>query len=323
MTEQTIPQEHVIETVGSILKSVTAKQSYTVDEAFAYCEAITQAHYENFPVASLFLPEEKRPYIQAIYAFSRTADDFADELDRSPQERLDALHTWEQQLQDCYDGHASHPVFIALKETVTNLGIPIDPLKDLLTAFKRDVTQNRYETFDDLLSYCACSANPVGRLVLMMFGYRDDKLFQFSDSICTALQLTNFWQDVAVDQKKDRLYIPLEDMVTYNYLMESWSDGVMDDNFKRLMKFQVERTREMFYRGAELPSLVERDLQLELKLVWFGGMSVLKKLDRVKYDVVHRRPTLTAMNKGLILWRALFRNNLQRFGKKRDLWDLQ
>lgn len=307
-------------TRGSVL---ARSRSYTVDEAFEYCAAVTASHYENFPVASLFLPEEKRPYVQAIYAFSRSADDIADELDRSPQERLDALNAWEEMLHHCYEGNAEHPVFIALRETVKNLDIPIEPLRNLLAAFKRDVTQNRYETIDDLMSYCACSANPVGRLVLMIFGYREEQLFQLSDHICTALQLTNFWQDVAIDREKNRLYLPMEDMRKFGYSVESWSSGVVNENIRQLMKFQVARTREMFYRGAELPSNVERDLQLELKLVWFGGMSILKKLDKVKYDVFARRPVLSTWNKAMILVRGLIINDLSRFGRKKDLWDLQ
>src|SRR5271169_133700 len=233
----------------SVAQSPVIHKKYSLDEAFDYCATITNAHYENFPVASLFLPEEKRPYIQSIYAFSRVADDFADERDRLREDRLADLNDWDEKLRQCFDGHADHPVFIALRETVTQLGFPIEPLHDLLTAFKRDVTQNRYETFDDLLSYCRCSANPVGRLVLMIFGYRDEELFKLSDDICTALQLTNFWQDVAVDRKKDRLYIPIEDMNRFGYSLQDWSSDTLNDRFRDLMKFQVERTRETFFRG--------------------------------------------------------------------------
>jgi squalene synthase HpnC len=293
---------------------------HTLDEAFEYCAAITNAHYENFPVASLFLPEEKRPYIQAIYAFSRTADDFADELSRTKEERLELLNGWDEKLRLCYEGIADHPIFIALGETVKRLNIPIDPLRDLLIAFKRDVTQNRYETFDDLLSYCKCSANPVGRLVLMVFGYRDEELFKLSDNICTALQLANFWQDVAVDLMKDRVYIPLDDMKKFGFSLENWSNGVLDESFRTLMKFEVERTREMFYAGAELPLLVERDLQLELKLVWLGGMTILKKLEIIRYDVFNQRPTLTTKNKLWILLKGIFYNNLTLYGKSSTFW---
>jgi hydroxysqualene synthase len=302
--------------------TVNTEKQYSADEAFAYCAEVTNAHYENFPVASLFLPQEKRPYIQAIYAFSRTADDFADELDRSPEERLAALDDWEGKLRLCYEGQAEHPVFIALKETVKRLEIPIDPLRDLLTAFKRDIVQNRYETFDDLLSYCKCSANPVGRLVLLIFGYKEEELFTLSDKICTALQLTNFWQDVVIDRQKNRCYIPLEDMKTFGYTLEQWESGIVNDSFRKMIKFQVERTRDLFYQGAELPSIIERDLQLELKLVWFGGMAILKRLEKINYDVVNQRPKLTTFSKAMILLRALLFNDLTRYNKKKLPWDL-
>jgi squalene synthase HpnC len=293
----------------------------SVDEAFEYCARITKAHYENFPVASLFLPEEKRPYIQAIYAFSRIADDFADELVRPPAERLDDLLRWEEQLLQCYQGHAIHPVFIALRETVTNLGIPIEPLRDLLTAFKRDVVEHRYETFQDLLGYCRCSANPVGRLILMIFGCRDEALLTLSDEICTALQLANFWQDVAVDQEKDRLYIPLEDLRSHGYTLEEWKRRSLTGEFRALMKFEVDRTREMFYRGAGLPAAVEKELQLELKLVWFGGLAILRKIERNRFDVIRRRPSLSGWNKLMILVRGLTVENLARFERKGVEWD--
>ncbi len=295
---------------------------YSVDEAFEYCAHITNAHYENFPVASLFLPAEKRPYIQAIYAFSRAADDFADEGKLNPEYRTALLDDWEDKLRRCYEGSADHPVFIALQETVRKNDIPIELLKDLITAFKRDVVQNRYETFEDLLSYCACSANPVGRLVLLIFGYREEELLICSDAICTALQLANFWQDVEVDKMKDRLYLPLDEMKQYGYSIEDWKHSVYNEEFTRLMKFQLERTRELFYSGAELPSLVNNDLQLELKLVWFGGMSILKKIDRVKYNVYAQRPKLTTSNKVMVFLRGLFMNDLSRYGKKKEAWDL-
>ena len=294
----------------------------SLDEAFTYCEKVASAHYENFPITSLFLPEEKRPYIQAIYAFSRTADDFADESDRPAEEKLERLNDWEDKLKRCYESSVDHPVFVALKETIKRYDIPIEPLNDLITAFKRDVTQNRYQTFEDLLTYCACSANPVGRLVLIVFGYTDHDLFKLSDHICTALQLTNFWQDVAIDLKKDRLYIPLEDMEANGYELEEWNNGIVNAAFKSLMRFEVERTREMFYAGAELPSLVERGLQLELKLIWFGGMAILKKLQKTGYDIYHRRPTIQGFDKLMILQRGLIYNDLSRYGRKRKQWDL-
>jgi len=298
---------------------------YNLDAAYAYCAEITEAHYENFPVASFFLPQEKRPYIQAIYAFSRIADDYADELNIPREERLEKLNDWEEKLHQCYEGNADHPVFIALKDTVNRNDIPIGPLKDLLTAFKRDVVQNRYETFEDLLSYCKCSANPVGRLVLMIFNYRDEKLFDLSDCICTALQLTNFWQDVRVDREKDRLYIPIEDMRRYGYSPDNWKDGIFNDGFRKLLKYEVERTREMFYKGAELPSLVAKDLQLELKLIWFGGMEILWMIEKNRCDVINSRPQFNTFNKFKIFLRGFIFNDLSNYKKKRkrkEPWDL-
>jgi squalene synthase HpnC len=300
-------------------------KNYTLEESFDYCASITGTHYENFPVASFFLPHEKRQYIQAIYAFSRVADDFADEGERTSGERIALLEDWDKKLQQCYEGEANHPVFIALKDTVKRLDIPIEPLRDLLTAFKQDIVQNRYETFADLLSYCKCSANPVGRLVLIIFNYRDEKLFELSDHLCTALQLANFWQDVKIDREKNRLYIPVEDMDRCNYGMEKWNSGVMEDGFKELMKFEIERTREIFYLGSELPSLVTKDLQLELKLIWFGGMAILKKIEKQKYDVWKGRPKLRMSDLFLILTRGLIYNDLRNYKKKKpkkEPWDL-
>lgn len=296
--------------------------SYSIDESFEYCASITSAHYENFPVASFFLPKEKRPYIQAIYAFSRIADDFADEFELSVEERLLKLNEWENKLYNCYLGNTEHPVFIALAETIKRLEIPINFFTDLLKAFKSDVVKNRYENFDDLLGYCKHSANPVGRLVLWIFGYRDEPMFKLSDNICTALQLTNFWQDVAIDKKKDRLYIPLDDMQMYGYSLDEWQSEIFNEKFVNLMKYQIERTRELFYKGAELPSLVDKDLQLELKLIWFGGMAILKKIEKNKCNVFEIRPRVGTLTKILILLRGLLFNDLTNYGKKRKIWDL-
>lgn len=294
-------------------------REYTLDEAFDYCAAVTRAHYENFPVASLFLPEEKRPYIQAVYAFSRAADDMADEGERSPAERLLALGAWGEQLERCFNGAAEHPVFIALRDTVTRLRLPPEPFRDLLEAFRRDVTQQRYESFEELLGYCRCSANPVGRLVLMIFGQREERLFTLSDAFCTALQLTNFWQDVDIDRRKGRVYIPQEDMRAHGYTMEEWTAGAETRAYQRLLAFETARTRDLFYQASELPSLVEKDLQVELRLVWFGGMKILRRLERNRFL---GRPSLRARDKAFILLNALFTNDLSRYGKKRKPWDL-
>jgi squalene synthase HpnC len=323
-----LPRIDFFDTFGAMPSEIATpntERSFSIEEAFAYCAEITNAHYENFPVASLFLPEEKRPYIQNIYAFARIADDFADELSRSATERLNLLNNWEAQLRLCYEESVrtdvTHPVFVALRETLEKLDIPIEPLQDLITAFKMDVTKNRFATFEDVLHYCKHSANPVGRLVLMVFGYRDEHLYSLSDHLCTALQLANFWQDIALDLNKNRIYIPQSDSQRFGYSEENLRRHIVDDRFRRLMQFEIERTRELFYKGAKLPSLVDRDLRLELRLVWFGGMSILRKTERVHFDVFRHRPMLHAGNKLMILLRGLFIRDLASYQRKPE-WDL-
>ena len=234
---------------------------------------------------------------------------------------MDALNDWENKLRLCKLGEADHPVFVALQEVIRKLDLPLDPFVDLISAFKQDVNVNRYTSFDDLIGYCRCSANPVGRLVLMVFGYHDPKLFALSDHLCTALQLTNFWQDVGMDLHKDRLYLPVDDMRQFGYSEEKWKNRLADRSFEKLMEYEIQRTKEMFYLGASLPSLVERDLQLELKLVWFGGMAILKKLKAIRYDVLHQRPTLNAANKFMVLCRGIAVDRLTRYGRKGELWE--
>jgi squalene synthase HpnC len=301
--------------------STIQTKKWTLDEAYAFCADVTQKHYENFPVASLFLPSEKRPFVQSIYAFARIADDFADEDNVDPQIRLQHLSGWENSLKLCYEGKAEHPVFIALADTVSKLSIPIEPLMDLLKAFRMDVTKNSYDNFDEVLEYCKYSANPVGRLVLLIFGYHDEEFFKYSDYICTALQLTNFYQDVAIDLQKNRIYIPRDELIESGYNEAELKKKVYNKQFDNLMKLQAERARKLFYEGAPLPLMVDKDLQLELKLVWFGGMSVLRKLEFRKYNVFKKQFKLNALNKIMIFLRALFYNDISKF-KKRNLWDL-
>ncbi len=300
---------------------MTTPDTKKIDKAFEYCAEITNRHYENFPVASLLLPKEKRPYIQSIYAFARIADDIADDENVDQQTRLQKLEEWERLLKECYEGKADHPVFVALKETVSRLNIPIDPLANLLKAFKMDVVKNRFNNFDEVIHYCELSANPVGRLVLMIFGYKNDEYYKLSDSICTALQLTNFYQDVAIDLKKNRVYIPENEIVSVDYSEEKLYQTQYNKNFVSLMKIQIDRARGYFYAGSGLPSLVDRDLQLELKLIWFGGMQVLKKIERKKYNVFSKRIKLHLLDKIFIFLRSLFYNDLTKY-RKRNIWDL-
>lgn len=277
------------------------------DKAFEYCERVAREHYENFPVASMFLPRERRPYIAAIYAFARLADDMADEGTMSPEQRLEALEAWEDKLGRCYRGRADHPVFVALAETASAKQIPQQLFADLLAAFRMDVTRSRYETFSQIIGYCRLSANPIGRLVLHVFDDADDSTMPLSDHICTALQLANFWQDTSRDVQKGRIYVPLEDLEAFRYTEAEFLRGVEDDRFHDLMRFQVERTRKLFIEGKPLIMRVTPQLRFELRLTWNGGMAILKKIERERYALFTSRPHLTWVDKISILGSALRR----------------
>jgi phytoene synthase len=283
----------------------------SVQEAYVYCERIARAHYENFPVGSLLIPKAKRPHVYAIYAFARTADDFADEGYDNPAltaaERLRQLDEWQAQLEACYRGKATHPVFIALAHTVNELQLEPSLLCDLLSAFKQDVTKRRYANYAAVRDYCTRSANPVGRLILRLFDYRDAEHDALSDAICTALQLTNFWQDVAVDIQKDRVYLPQDEMADFGVTVEQLRENQADENYRRLLCFQVERTRELFARGKGLPDLVSGRLAVELHLTWHGGMRILERIEAQNFDTLARRPRLGTTDKLCVLLRALLR----------------
>lgn len=280
----------------------------SVAEAYAYCEKLTRAHYENFPVGSLLVPKSKRRHVYSIYAFARTADDFADEgydTPLSPSERLAALDDWERRLEACTRGEAEHPIFVALAATINELQLPVQLFRDLLSAFKQDVVKRRYTSFDEVLDYCTRSANPVGRLILLLFGYRDEERHRLSDHICTALQLANFWQDVAVDLEKDRIYLPEDDLVRFGCSEEQLLTRRFDRRFATLLKFQVARTRELFLRGRALPRLVSGRLSFELSLTWQGGMRILELIERAGYNTLKERPVITMWDKAVLLARAL------------------
>jgi len=280
----------------------------SVAAGFAYCERLARTHYENFPVGSLLVPKNRRPHVYNIYAFARTADDFADEGDDTAlteSERLAALDDWQRQLEDCYRGEAAHPVFVALAETVKELSLPIQLFRDLLSAFKQDVVKRRYANFDEVLDYCTRSANPVGRLILLLFGYRDEHRHQLSDHICTALQLANFWQDVAVDIQKDRVYLPQDELARFNYSEEELRVGRFNERYAALLRFQVERTRALFERGRPLPRLVRGRLAFELRLIWQGGMRILSLIEQSGYDTLSRRPQIRRWDQAVLLMKAI------------------
>lgn len=291
-------------------------QTWSLESAYEYCARIARSHYENFPVGSVLAPRRLRKHFYSIYAFARTADDFADEAydeDHSEQERLGLLEEWHEMLRAAFSGRATHPVFIALAETVKQFELPIGLFEDLLAAFTQDVIVRRYQSFDQLLDYCRRSANPIGRLILLLFGYADRQLHTWSDDICTALQLANHWQDVRVDIEKDRIYLPAEDLARFGVGEQDLLSRRAGENFQRLMKFEIERARELFDRGKPLCTSVGGRLGLELRAVWLGGALILDRIEQNGYDVFTRRPFITSADKLKILWRASRKANFRRF----------
>jgi squalene synthase HpnC len=277
---------------------------WPLDRAYGYCESIVRSHYENFPVASRFVPERLRPHLWAVYAFARTADDFADEP-RYAGIRSEALEYWGAQLLRCFHGEADHPVFIALRDTVEKRDIPITPFDDLLTSFRMDLGVRRYATYQDLCGFTRLSAEPVGRALLYVFGYRDPALHRYSDALCTGLQQANLWQDVGMDLGRDRIYVPAEDLHHFGVTEASLRDHEVGDAFRALMRFEVARTRALFERGRPLTSAVGRDMAAELKLIWLAGVAVLDEIEAAHYDVLRRRPLLRGPQKLRILGRWL------------------
>ena len=290
-------------------------QSWTLDTAHEYCARLAKSHYENFPVGSVLVPAGLRKHFYSIYAFARTADDFADEAyneEHSEQERLDLLEEWREMLRAAYGGRATHPVFIALAETIARFELPISLFEDLLTAFAQDVIVRRYQSFDQVLDYCRRSANPVGRLILLLFGYDEQQLHAWSDDICTALQLANHWQDVRVDLEKDRIYLPSEDLERFGVAESELRSLCAGEAFRRLMNLEVDRARVLFTRGKPLCTSVGGRLGLELRAVWLGGSHILDQIEQNGYDVLTRRPVITSTDKLRILWRAAKKGSFRR-----------
>jgi len=274
----------------------------TLEEAFAYCEARTKAHYENFPVG-LFVPRARRPYVYALYAFARAADDFADEpiYEGVRKEKLDQ---WEALTHAAYRGEAEGPIFVALAETVRRVGIPKGLLLDLLSAFRQDTEKTRYESWEELLDYCRRSADPVGRLVLLVFEERDEDLPALSDAICTGLQLANHWQDAAIDYGRGRIYMPEDLMRRHGVGTWDLSSGRVSEGWRGLMADLIARTRALFERGRPLCDRVGRELRFEMRLTWLGGTSILDRIEATGGDVFRRRPKHGALDKAGLAWRA-------------------
>ena len=267
---------------------------------------MTVEHYENFPVASLLLPAHLRPAVRHIYAFARTADDFADEGDASPEERIKALKQYEQELNGIESGAATESkLFQDLAETIKAHQLPLQPFRDLLSAFKQDVIKKRYATYDDLLDYCRRSANPVGTLMLHLYNAANEQNLRDSDAICSALQLINFWQDVAIDWEKQRIYIPQEDLKRFDLPPESIGNQPNDAHWQQLMQFQTQRARELMLSGSGLCKRLPLRLGWELRLVIQGGLRIAEKTDLTRGDIFKHRPKLQKLDWLILIWRAI------------------
>jgi squalene synthase HpnC len=276
----------------------------SVPAARAYCARLARTHYENFSVASLLLPRRLLPHFHAVYAYCRWADDLGDETGGGAR-ALALLRWWREQLLTCYDGAPRHPVMVALQRTIRCFNIPPQPFLDLLFAFEQDQLIKHYQTYGDLLNYCRRSANPVGHLVLYLCECYDVKRAALADYICTALQLANFWQDVARDYAIGRVYLPEEDRQRFGYRDDDLQARRFTPAFALLMQFEVDRTRDLFYRGIPLLDLVPDGVRPDIELFLRGGLATLRKIERSQYNVWHTRPTLAKWEKAALFGQAL------------------
>ena len=287
------------------------------EEAYASCGRDARHHYENFPVASLFLPRRMRRHVAAVYAFARAADDFADEGEWTVGRRKELLDGWAQRLTEAASGHgrgalprAGEPsntddIFRALGDTIRDCSLPVDLFEDLLSAFRQDVDVTRYDTWTDLLDYCRRSANPVGRIVLRISGKTDAQLDAWSDDICTALQLTNFWQDLTLDYERGRVYLPLEERQLHGASEGDLAEGRITPAWQKALAAAAVRTRTLFDAGRPLCDVLRGRLRYELRATWLGGTRVLDRLEGVRFDVARRRPALGAFDVPRLAWRML------------------
>jgi squalene synthase HpnC len=294
---------------GAAATPNTPRRSWSIEESFAYCEQIVRASTENFPVASRFVPAHLRPYVWAIYSFARFADNFADEPEYEGR-RAEALDHWEEELERCYHGDADHPVFIALREAVDKRDIPILPLRDMLTAYRIDLHVKRHPTFASLRNYCAHAAEPIGRLILCVFGYRDPALTRFTDDLSTALQLTKVVQDVKQDLAHGYLYLPEEDLSHFGVREADLAAGFMTPRIRDLLRFQVARARSFFERGRPIVHWVDGELSFEMNLIWHSGTTILEKIEAVDYDVFQRRPAIDTLDKLKMVMRSARRSRM-------------
>jgi squalene synthase HpnC len=282
-----------------------------VASAYERCVELARAHYENFPVASRLLPRPMRPYVAAVYAFARIADDFADEGTLTRQERLALLDDWGRRLalaaagEPATDDSDAGAVFVAVADTIGAHRLEPSLFEDLLSAFRQDVLVSRYETWDDVLDYCRRSANPVGRLVLRIAGYRDERRDRAADCVCTALQLTNFWQDLERDWRKGRVYVPQAVLRRHGASESALAGHALSSEWRAALRECAARTRELFLAGRAIADLVSGRLRWELRATWQGGVRILDRLEAIDFDVFRARPTLGARDVAVVAWRTL------------------
>lgn len=274
----------------------------TLENAYNKCREIATGHYENFPVGSLLFPKKSRKYIYAIYAFARTADDIADTVDLSETEKLERLDNMWKKLELIEKNESTDDeIFLALSDTIKQLKIPLQEFKDLLTAFKQDSVKQKYTRFDELLEYSRYSANPIGHLVLYVSGYKEKKLFDLSDYVCTALQMANFWQDVSRDLDIGRIYIPKDEMEKHNYNYELLFQRKENNDFVTLIKSLVNKTKVIFRNGKELENELSGRLKYEFRTMYRGGMKILEKIENLNFNVLSKRVEISSLDKVKLL----------------------
>jgi len=264
-----------------------------------------KSHYENFPVISLFLPKKLRKHVAIIYKFARTADDFADEEIYEDKNRIDLLNEFQQNFINATNGNYANSFWQALVNTINEFNLSSQLFIDLLNAFKQDLIKKEYENFDELLAYCKNSANPVGRLILQLHRINNEEANKYSDSICTALQLANFWQDISVDLKKGRVYLPVSDINRFNYSLKELNELKYNNNFISLLSYYTKCTKKMFIEGATLLNYLPLKLRIQIKLTILGGVTILDKIEKIEYNVLINRPTIEKKDIIKILLKSL------------------
>ena len=280
------------------------EEPVSLHEAYRVCEDIARTHYENFPVASRFISADRRIALAAIYAFARQADDVADAKAAS-EDRVTSLDTIERALLEALDGAPRGPVLTALADAVERHQLPVEPFLDLLGAFRLDARDATFATWDDLLAYCRGSANPIGRLVLALYGIEDPETSRASDAVCTALQLTNFWQDLGPDLARGRLFLPLEDLARFDLKPEALTRPASRTNLTRLLTHECRATRDLFERGVPVTRFTPALLSIHLRATIAGGRAILRRVERLGWRVLQERPTLNGPAKVGIALRAL------------------